>query len=178
MGSLDPRRCATPQAVAKTENGTARGRTKGGKERSGRGGSGSGPPGFSGRLHARTAPGSGGRSGRLWWGSEGPAKGFQAGATGGAGGKRLFHGTELSGAVAGRRQERRRKRNGGAWNDGFREGLPIRLFRAAGGLRPAGRICQAAPTGAEPGRCGCPRRKGSAPRSRRVGKVLSPTGWL
>ena len=28
-------------------------------------------------------------------------------------------------------------------------------------------------TGAEPGRCGCPRRMGSAPRSRRGGKDLS-----
>ena len=92
---------------------------------------------------------------------------------GGAGGKRLFHRTEWSGAVAGRRQERRRKRNRGAWNDGFREGQPIRQFRAAGGLCPAGRISQVAPTGAEPGRCGCPRRKGSAPRCRRVGKGFS-----
>ena len=35
MGSLDPRRCATPQAVAKKENGTACGRA--GEERSGPG---------------------------------------------------------------------------------------------------------------------------------------------
>ena len=34
--------------------------------------------------------GAEGRSGKLWWGSEGPTKGFQAAATGRGGAKRLF----------------------------------------------------------------------------------------
>ena len=173
MGSLDPRRCATPQAVAKLQ--TARPVAARREERSG--------PGVGGVEAGRQALaddstsgrllGAEGRSGSFWRKPRGPAKGFQNGATGRARGKRLFRGTEWSGAVAGRRQQRRRKRKGGAWNDGFREGQPIRQFRVAGGLCPAGRICQAAPTGAEPGRCGHSRRKGSAPRSRRGGKGFS-----
>jgi hypothetical protein len=174
MGSLDPRRCATPQAVAKlqTERPVAARR----EESSG--------PGVGGVEAGRQALANDSTSGRLL-GAEADQEGFGGGLRdppkdsrpkrpGGAGGKRLFLGTEWSGAVAGRRQERRRKRNGGAWNDGFREVEPVRQFGAAGGLCPAGRICQAAPTGAEQGRCGCPRRKGSAPRSRRGGKDFSP----
>ena len=89
-------------------------------------------PGVGGVEAGRQALADDSMPGRLL-GAEADQEGFGGGLRdppkdsrperpGGAGGKRLFHGTEWSGAVAGRRQERRRKRNGGAWNDGFREG--------------------------------------------------------
>ena len=82
MGSLDPRRCATPQAVAKLQ--TERPVAARGEERSGPGVGGveAGRQALADDSMPGTAPGSGGRSGKLWRESGGPAKGFQAGATG------------------------------------------------------------------------------------------------
>lgn len=120
MGSLDPRRCATPQAVAKIDNGTACGRMMvAGRKRSGGDGESSAGHSACGWLErASFRPG---------W---------------------------LSGAEAGT----------------ARSGLARRKPATSDGARLK------RPAAEQRGVAGCPRRMGSAPRSRRGGTFSPVTG--
>jgi hypothetical protein len=168
MDRLDPRRCATPQVVARNENesGPRPANQIPWQERSG-------PAGWGVRKEGAGLRERAARRGRLLGGA--------ADQTSSTGRRALPCREDLSGGPApcGAWQER-----SGPGMEGVQaladDAMPGWLLGAEadqkssdGSVGGLSEFSRPGATGAEPGRCGCPRRMGSAPRSRRGGKDLS-----